>query len=94
MLPRHLLQGLQDATAEQIAALQVGPRGASQHWENLGLSFSLAGLIAGIFGSQAWMQELGRRGGHATSTAKATAARLNGKKGGRPAKTIAQEQQH
>lgn len=49
--------------------------------------------MAGIFGTQAWMQELGRRGGHATSTAKATAARLNGKKGGRPAKTIAQEQE-
>lgn len=94
LLPRHLLQGLQDATAEQIAALQVGPRGASLHWENLGLSFSLTGLIAGIFGSQAWMQELGRRGGQATSTAKATAARLNGKKGGRPAKIVVQEQQH
>ena len=94
LLPRHLIQGLQDATAEQIAALQVGPRGASLHWESLGLSFSLAGLMAGIFGTQAWMQELGRRGGHATSTAKAAAARLNGKKGGRPAKTIAQEQQH
>lgn len=93
LLPRHLIQGLQDATAEQIAALQVGPRGASLHWESLGLSFSLAGLMAGIFGTQAWMQELGRRGGHATSTAKAAAARLNGKKGGRPAKTIAQEQQ-
>ena len=94
LLPRHLLQGLQDATAEQIAALQVGPRGASLHWESLGVSFSLAGLMAGIFGTQAWLQELGRRGGHSTSTAKAAAARLNGKKGGRPAKTITQEQQH
>lgn len=41
LLPRHLLQGLQDVPAEQIAALQVGPRGASLHWESLGLSFSL-----------------------------------------------------
>ena len=91
LLPRHLLQGLQEATAEQIATLQVGPRGASLHWESLGLSFSLAGLLVGSFGTQAWMQELGRRGGHAISTAKATAARLNGKKGGRPAKRLAQE---
>lgn len=91
LLPRHLLQGLRDATAEQIAALQVGPRGASLHWESLGLSFSLAGLMAGSFGTQAWGQELGRRGGRTTSTAKAAAARLNGKKGGRPAKMIPQK---
>ena len=30
---------------------------------------------------------LGRKGGQATSTAKATASRENGKKGGRPKKT-------
>lgn len=90
LLPRHLLQGLQNVPAEQIAALQVGPRGASLHWESLGLSFSLAGLLAGSFGTQTWMQELGRRVGQTTSAAKAAAARANGKKGGRPAKRLAQ----
>jgi general stress protein YciG len=33
-----------------------------------------------------WMAELGRKGGKATSTSKSAAARLNGKKGGRPKK--------
>jgi Protein of unknown function (DUF2442) len=86
LLPAHLLQGLDRATPEALADVQLGPRGASLHWETLGVSFSLAGLLAGVFGTRAWMQEMGRRGGSATSTAKAAAARLNGKKGGRPAK--------
>lgn len=86
LLPRHLLQGLQEASPDEMAAVQVGPRGASLHWEKLDVSFTVAGLIAGSFGTQRWMQEIGRRGGRATSTAKATAARLNGKKGGRPIK--------
>ncbi|MCE7981130.1 MAG: DUF2442 domain-containing protein [Caldilinea sp. CFX5] len=86
LLPAHLLQGLEHATPAALADVQLGPRGASLHWESLDVSFSLAGLLAGVFGTRAWMQEMGRRGGSATSTAKAAAARLNGKKGGRPAK--------
>jgi len=35
------------------------------------------------------MAELGRRGGAATSKAKAAAARANGKKGGRPRRRVA-----
>jgi len=83
-LPCPLIQGLRDASPDTIAQLHLGPRGASLHWENLNLDFSLAGLLAGIFGTQVWMAELGRTGGRARSTAKTTAARANGKKGGRP----------
>jgi hypothetical protein len=43
-------------------------------------------LIDGVFGSKAWMRDIGRVGGSAKSEAKATAARENGKKGGRPRK--------
>ena len=94
LLPAHLLQGLDHATPEALTDVQLGPRGASLHWETLGVSFSLAGLLAGVFGTRAWMQEMGRRGSSATSTAKAAAARLNGKKGGRPVKTAQPEQAH
>lgn len=83
-LPCPLIQGLGDAPAEAIAQVRLGPRGASLHWGNLDLDFSLAGLLAGILGTQVWMAELGRKGGRATSTAKTAAARANGKKGGRP----------
>jgi hypothetical protein len=60
------------------------PRGAALHWENLDQDFSVAGLLAGIFGTKAWMAELGRQGGSITSEAKRAAARANGQKGGRP----------
>jgi hypothetical protein len=43
----------------------------------------VAGLVAGVFGTRAWMAELGRKGGSVTSEAKASAVRENGKKGGR-----------
>ena len=84
LLPRALVQGLGDASPEDITQVRLGPRGASVHWDRLDLDFSLAGLIAGVFGTPAWMAELGRRGGQATSEAKAAAARTNGRKGGRP----------
>lgn len=83
-LPRSLVQGLSDAAPEAIATARLGPRGASVHWDTLDLDFSLAGLIAGVFGTPAWLVELGRRGGQVTSEAKAAAARANGQKGGRP----------
>lgn len=94
LLPTHLLQGLAGASSAALADVHLGPRGASLHWKTLGVSFTLAGLLAGVFGTRAWMQEMGRRGGSATSTAKAAAARLNGKKGGRPAKTAQPAQVH
>ncbi|MFO7635064.1 MAG: DUF2442 domain-containing protein [Caldilinea sp.] len=86
--PIHLLQGLEGAPAERLAAVVLGPRGASLHWEELGVDFSVAGLLTGVFGTRAWMAEAGRRGGRATSEAKAAAARANGAKGGRPKKTV------
>jgi hypothetical protein len=84
-LPRPLVQGLADAAPEELDQVRLGTRGASLHWENLGLDFSLAGLLIGLFGTRTWMARLGQKGGRATSTSKATAARQNGKKGGRPA---------
>ena len=86
LVPTNLLQGLVGAGPEDLAQVLLGPRGASLHWEKLGVDFSLAGLIAGIFGTRAWMAELGRRGGSAKSEAKAAAARANGRRGGRPEK--------
>ena len=86
LAPIILLQDLADATPEDLARVTLGPRGASLHWEKLGVDFSLVGLLAGLFGTRAWMAELGRRGGRAASASKAAAARANGRKGGRPAK--------
>lgn len=84
IIPCKIIQGLRDADPDMIAEITLLPRGAALHWESLDVDFSVAGLLLGLFGNKAWMAELGRQGGLATSEAKAEAARENGRKGGRP----------
>ncbi|WP_013321547.1 DUF2442 domain-containing protein [Gloeothece verrucosa] len=91
--PPNLAQGLENASPEQLADVWVSASGRSIHWDSLDADFSLANLVAGIFGTKAWMAEIGRRGGKVTSEAKQNAARENGKKGGRPKKNN-QSQKH
>jgi hypothetical protein len=83
--PPSLAQGLENATPEQLAEVEVEGAGYGLHWESLNADLSVPGLLAGRFGSARWMSaQLGRRGGKITSAAKAAAARENGRKGGRP----------
>lgn len=84
IIPCELIQGLRGADPDLIAEVELMPRGAALHWERLDQDFSVAGLLSGVFGTKAWMAELGRHGGSVASEAKAAAARENGKKGGRP----------
>ena len=82
---RELVQTADDAVVPLFYAL---PRMMwSQMTLGYSLDFSLAGLMAGLFGTRVWMAEIGRSGGSATSQAKAAAARINEKKGGRPRHT-------
>lgn len=81
--PPRLAQGLEAASDDQLAAIEILGRGYGLHWEELDVDLSLPGLMAGIFGTKAWMA---RRAGQTTSAAKAAAARANGAKGGRPRK--------
>lgn len=82
--PPRLAQGLEAASDDQLAAVEIFGQGYGLHWEELDVDLSLPGLMAGIFGTKAWMA---RRAGQTTSVAKAAAARANGAKGGRPRKT-------
>lgn len=81
--PPALVQGLCDATPEQLADIEVSPIGYGLHWPQLDEDYSVPGLMNGIFGTAKWMAA---RAGRATSPAKAAAARANGLKGGRPRK--------
>ena len=87
IFPADMGQGLANATNEELAEVQVLGKGFGLHWEKLDADLSIPSLVVGIFGSKAWMRELARRGGAATSAAKAAAARANGGKGGRPRKS-------
>ena len=79
--PPRLAQGLESATDDQLAEIEILGAGYGLHWETLDADLSIPGLLAGIFGTRAYMA---RRAGQATSPAKAAAARANGAKGGRP----------
>ncbi len=85
-IPADRIQGLAGASPEALGEIEVTPSGSGLHWETLDVDVSVPGLVAGLFGTRVWMAELGRKGGHATSEAKAAAARANGQKGGRPRK--------
>lgn len=87
--PSEMGQGLRGATARQLSEVEILPGGEALHWEELDADLGVPGLVAGVFGSKAWMRELGRAGGSVQSEAKARASRENGKKGGRPRKAPA-----
>ena len=79
--PARLVQGLEAASDDQIAEVEILGAGFGLHWEALDVDVSIPGLLAGFFGTRAYMA---RRAGQATSPAKVAAARANGAKGGRP----------
>ena len=82
--PPRLAQGLRDATAEDLARVEILGAGSGLHWEALDADLSIPDLLAGLFGTRSYMA---RQAGRATSLAKAEAARINGTKGGRPRKS-------
>ena len=81
--PPRLAQGLEHATAEQLAQVEILGAGYGLHWEALDADLSIPGLLAGLFGTRAYMA---RMAGRAMSPRKTAAARVNGAKGGRPRK--------
>ena len=79
--PARLAQRLESATDDQLAQVEVLGSGIGLHWETLDVDLSVPDLLAGLFGTKAYMA---RRAGQTRSAAKAAAARVNGAKGGRP----------
>jgi hypothetical protein len=86
--PAKLVQDLQGASDDELAAVEVDGMGFNLHWPALDVDLLTPALVSGVFGTRAWMtRELARVAGTATSPAKTAAARANGAKGGRPRKT-------
>jgi len=88
-IPRLLMQGLENATPAQLAQVEIVGAQSGLHWESLDVDHYIPAMIGGIFGNRQWMSQLGKIGGTSRSQAKQTAARKNGRKGGRPRKTVA-----
>ena len=85
--PARHVQGLESASDADLGEVEVLGRGFGLHWERLDVDVSVPGLLAGLFGTRAWMdRQRAARAGAVRSAAKAAAARANGAKGGRPRK--------
>jgi Protein of unknown function (DUF2442) len=85
--PARKAQGLERASDAELAQVEIIGVGLGLHWERHDVDVSVPGLLAGLFGSKAYMdRQRAARAGPATSAAKAVAARRNGTKGGRPRK--------
>lgn len=86
--PPQMAEGLDKATASDLATIEISPTGLGLHWPKLDADFYLPALMDGVFGSPRWMAGLlGRMGGRSRTEAKAAAARANGRRGGRPRKS-------
>jgi len=80
-------QGLERAKPDQLDTIEISPSGLGIHFPKLDADINLPALLEGFLGSKRWIAaEHGKIGGSVSSTAKAAAARRNGKLGGRPRK--------
>lgn len=83
-------QGLEHAKPGDFREVEISPSGLGIHFPSLDADLYLPALLEGFLGSNGWAaSEAGRRGGKASTLAKAAAARENGKLGGRPKKARA-----
>lgn len=83
----HNAQGLEHATPADLKVIEISPSGLGLHVPALDADLYLPALLEGFLGSRRWMAaSMGRAGGRSVSEAKAAAARVNGKLGGRPRK--------
>lgn len=74
-------QGLETASPEALARVEVTGAGYGLHFPDLDVDLSLPGLMQGLLGSREWMKR----------QARAEASRANGRMGGRPRKAVAAE---
>lgn len=79
------VEELAHGTPDQFAPIEISPSGLGLHFPKLNAHLSLPALLEGVSGSERWVaSQMGSRGGKSRSAAKTSAARENGKKGGRP----------
>jgi hypothetical protein len=85
MVPARSLQGLADASDDQLSNVELAGE-TGLHWPDLDADFTISGLMEGVFGTARFLAAQ-RKGGQSRSAAKVAAARANGARGGRPRKS-------
>ncbi|HEY1932320.1 MAG TPA: DUF2442 domain-containing protein [Acetobacteraceae bacterium] len=55
--PSRLVHDLQDASAKGLTRVEVDGRVFNLHWPSLDVDLYVPGLVAGIFGTRAWMAQ-------------------------------------
>jgi|ERR1700733_3612876 len=88
-IPIVLIEELQGATPRQLAEIRPSRNGGAVVNDELDVHISLKGLLRDLVGLTGAASVMGAEGGKAKSPAKASAARANGKRGGRPRKNAA-----
>lgn len=84
--PVEQAEGLAGAKAADLQAIEISATGLGLHWPKLDADLYVPALVKGVLGTRRWMAEIGAAGGKAVTEAKAAAARVNGRLGGRPRK--------
>lgn len=84
LIAREDLQGLESATKEEIARVEILGHGTGLRWPDLNVDLYVSTLLRGVYGNPGWMAKIGRTGGLIKSDAKKRASRANGLRGGRP----------
>lgn len=77
IFPCDRVEGLSDAAPEDLAEVELWGDGTALHWEKLDVDFSVTGIVAGIFGTKAWMKKLANSGQSAKSSARSRSTLAN-----------------
>ena len=81
-------QGLENAHPADLSDAQISASGLGVHFPKIDADIYIPALLEGFLGSKRWMAaQMGKVGGKASTEEKASAARENGKRGGRPRKS-------
>src|SRR4051812_26993381 len=76
-------EGLQNASRDDLAEIEVEAFGLGIHFPRLDADLYVPALLEGVLGSKGWMAaRLGAAGGRVRSSAQAAASRQNGQRGG------------
>jgi hypothetical protein len=86
--PARAIPALRSRSASQLATVELDPSGRALRWEELDVDLSVPGLLLSAVGVDERRRHLASLAGRVRSDAKARAARVNGKKGGRPPKRV------